>query len=339
MRRALVPLAATAAFLFADGARAEETSEAAHASQEPNAAIIFARRDDAIVTRLRHELSGMGLDPSVVVSDAPCVDERVSREMVARSTTIVLCVGDDGITLWGVDGSKATPRERVPWSDSPPSPADLAIVQATESVRAQDLAQHADAKDQAFVTSIAPEIDRLRPPPATRPRDETARATLRAGIGLFGDVGVGEPPMTTAELAVEARIHRRVLIAVTGVLPVSSSRVVDLVDVRAGALEVGPVIPLTSPTSRFIPKLGVSTGFVALYSTPLVPTGRAETLFSPMVAANASLSLRLYGPVRLAVGGQIGSTLSQMVVRVDGDAYRFGWSFYGLTSALEVQIL
>jgi hypothetical protein len=338
--RVLVPLfSAAASLLFADVARAEEPTDGAHAREDVHAAIVFAKREDAIVTRLRHELSGLGLEPAVIVADAPCSDPRVSREMMARSTTIVLCVDDDGITPWGLDGSSATPRERVSWSESPPSPADLAIVQVTEDVRAQALAQHAEAGDRAFVTSIAPEIDRLRPPPYVRPPDETARATLRAGIGLFGDVGVGEPPLTTAELAVEARIHRRVLIAVTGLLPLSSSRESDLADIRAGAFEVGALVPLTMPTSRFIPKLGVSTGVVALYANPLEHVGRDETLFSPLVAANASLSLRLYGPVRLAVGGQMGAMLSQMVVRVDGDQYRFGWSFYSLTSALEVQIL
>jgi hypothetical protein len=120
---------------------------------------------------------------------------------------------------------------------------------------------------------------------------------------------------------------------------VSSSTEVGMAQIRAGALEVGPLVPLTSPTSRFIPKLGVSTGVVVLNGRSLLPTGRMETLFSPLVAANASLSLRVYGPVRLGVGGQIGSTLQQMVMRVDGDSYRFGWAFYGLATSLEMQFL
>jgi hypothetical protein len=330
-RRVLVSLVATTAFLLTNAARA----------QEPQSnALVIAKRDDAVVTRLRHELSGLGLAPSLVVVDAQCSDALVSREMVARATSTALCVDEDGITVYGREGDAAAQREHEPWSSTPPSPSDLAIVQAAEAGRAQDFSLHAEAKDQAFVTSIQPEIDRLRPPPSPEHTGaETARALIRTGLGFFGSP-IRQEPMLSGQLAVEARLHPRVSVVVSGEIPLLAIPFGSLVETRVGALEAGVAVPLTAPTSRFIPKLGVSTGIVALYSHSMLLTGRAETLVAPLVAVNAGLSMRLVGPVRVSLGGQLGAMTTRMTVFVSNtDVYDFGWLTYGLTSALEVQFL
>jgi hypothetical protein len=335
-RAVFVAFVAATACLLPSVARAAGTSADARAGHEEHDALVFAKHDDAVVTRLRRELSGLGLQPSVIVDDENCASARVAREMIAHSTTAVLCVEEDGITIWALDPATtiAMPREHVSWTASPPSPEDLAIVQAAEAARAQDLSQHAEAKDAAFVTSIAPEIDRLRPPPAPG-LVEAAPGAVRAGVGgLGGSSGAN----STAEVAVEGRIHRRVSVVVSGDIATSPNVYFHLAQMRTASFEVGIVVPLTAPSSWIVPKVGVSTGVVALNSQSMLVSGRTQTLFSPLVVGTASLSIRIYGPVRLAAGVQLGTATAPMVVRVaTAENYNFGLPLYGAMTGLEMQ--
>jgi hypothetical protein len=337
----------------------------------PRRVLVAGPSKDPVTERMLNELRAMGLDPVRSGAAEGCARAAVLAAISAADADAAICADGDSIGVWVREPDGLRLRDVIVTNDVDPAARDVAAMRGAEIARAslelleaasQDPPARAASNPAPASPAPGPPAAEEMPPDAdrgtvaARGEDSSARRTPRlvvgggistllgadASVGAFGgqiEVGV------TRFLSLAARIewpferHR---------LHVSSGTVA----VAPALMGLGVTLPLARPRAFMIPRVGGGAGAVRLEAEPetffdVRPPGgtapgttpQSETLWSPALYGSAGLSMRLAGPVRLAVDGLFGATAHRMVVRTPArhEAY-WGRPFGAIAMRVEVLV-
>jgi hypothetical protein len=266
------------------------------------------------------------------------------------------CSDGDQIGVWVSDGVTVRLRDVVVTRDDADRGSESPAVRVAEVTRASIALRDAEkdpvsaappAETPAVIVTQPTAHDAVvqtRPPP---------RAPIRRAPLFIGSAGVSALMGVDAQVAalsaqVEVGVFRNVALAARLEYP-SDSRTLtpgnSLIRVSPAFVGLGASVPLTTPSSFFVPRFGGGLGLAWLHAKELVlPSGGPATKIvgedgaSSLAAyANAGVSMRLIGLLRLTADGLFGATASRLVVRDQGThAAYWGQPFGAVALRLEV---
>jgi hypothetical protein len=338
----------------------------------PRRVLVAGPSKDPVTERMLNELRAMGLDPVRSGAAEGCARAAVLAAISAADADAALCADGDSIGIWVREPDGLRLRDVIVTSDVDPAARDVAAMRGAEIARASLELLEAASQDPPARAAMkpAPASPAPGPPPApedTPPdadrgtvaasgEDSSARRTPRlvvgggistllgadASVGAFGgQVEVGVTRFFSLAARIEWPFERHKLHVSSGTVAVAPA-----------LMGLGVTVPFARPRAFMIPRVGGGAGAVRLDAEAetffdVRPPGgtapntlpQAETLWSPALYGSAGLSMRLAGPVRLAVDGLFGATAHRMVVRtpVRHEAY-WGRPFGAIAMRVEVLV-
>lgn len=297
--------------------------------------VVAGPEGDAIAARLQKELTALGYQPVRVDDTAACAGGSMAAWMDEMHATGATCSDGKTVVVYTASASGVRVADVVePRADDDGGP-DVVAMRAAEVARASiELAPSepepaAPKPPPAWSPTVAPQIDAaLRDRKQAPPVPHTPSFVLGSGVSALLGADLGSPAL---DLEMELRVYRRLALGVRSAIPLAGSRIANassVVKVSPGLFGVGPVLPLAASDAFFVPRVGGGVGVVWLNaqnvfsSSPAGITSTAPTqddIASPAAYLHAAISMRVVGPLRLAVEGLLGTTAYRMVVRAEGE--------------------
>jgi hypothetical protein len=200
-----------------------------------------------------------------------------------------------------------------------------------------------------------------REAPPHAPEKPSPRTTSRVvfGAGLSSLMST-DATVQTLSGDIELGVSRSVSLALRAEIPVNHDSIASGVagaTVTPGLVGLGVVVPLTAPSSLVIPRLGGGFGVAWVEATgttgpgaetpvapgqaPMVSSSgqKTDNAASAIAYADAAVSLRIVGPLRIAADGIFGASASRIVVRGGGEQLAYwGRPFGALGVRAEIQL-
>lgn len=320
--------------------------------------VVAAAPGDPIGDRLEKELTALDIRTDRVDDANHCARVVVGARLQEKSGWVAACSDGEMIRIFTRDASgNVRFRQVVAESPDADEPASRVALRAAEISRAilEHGAGDADPPP-TFVTYDKSEtagIDRVVLPPAgdassTPRRDErTPPWLLSAGVSRLMGVDVGANALSAK---VALRVAKQAMLGARLDLPIGQGAAGQyftptwgLVSTTMKPIVLGMTVdlPLVDASSRFVPTLSAGLGAVML-DVSAAPYGGSFTKERDLLATaqanvGAGGSLRIYGPVRLAVDALIGTTLQRLTLSVGGDdVASWGQPFGALAMRIEV---
>lgn len=343
------------------------TATTAHAG---NTRVIVAGPEaDPIANRVHKELSSMGFEPVRVDDAAACSRGAIAAWIAEMHASGAACSDGTAVTVWVSSRSGLRIADTVaPSATDTDSGPELVAVRAAEVARAslEISASEPDpepppARPPVWTSSppsaAVDAAEKLPRAPAPLPRTPTLAVATGIGALMGADATV---PGLAMEL--DFRVAPSLALAVRADLPLQSTGIATshaTFKIAPAVFGAGVLVPLLPPESFIVPRLGAGAGVVWLRSesidepAPLViPRGSTspsfsssssgasgrDDIFSPLIYANAALSMRVAGPVRLVVDGLLGTTAYRMVVRDAGTHVAY-WGVPFGTLAMRAEVV
>ncbi len=323
----------------------------AHA-EDRRRVIVWGPHEDVVAARVEKELGAMGFDVVRAEETADCSRRSVAAHLRDEGADAAACSDGDSVAIWVAEPAGARLRDVIVLRDDDAHAREVAAVRAAEIARA--------SLELAEPPPPPPPSEPAIVPTRELPPDRASRRPRRIPLLLAG-AGVGANVNSSATSAtlgarLELGVHRYVALAVRGDIPLTSTLVpVTTLDgssigVSSGFAGAGVSVPLAPASSFFVPRIG--GGFAVLWvnvtSSTIVatPDGGTTTQHqsngqtSAGAYVDGALSLRMYGPLRVAADGAIGATPTRIVVR-DGqlaNVASFGRPFGALGLRLELEL-
>jgi hypothetical protein len=324
---------------------------------KPHRVVVAGPQEDAIATRIQKELTALGFETIRVGALDGCARSAVVVAATDSDAVAAACSDGDQVGVWVADSNGLRLRDVVVAREEGDRARETTAVRAAEITRAT-IAMH-DAEEEKSSPPRATSTAR-RPAPAQWDTYDhggvspikPAAAVSRRAPAFVGAAGVSSLLGVDASVAafsgqIEVGILRNVAAAARLEFPMESSTISNAANIQVAPAFAGvcPNFPLSAPTSFIIPRLGGGVGIA--WVNALRPAGSnnegrptsegKDTTASPAFFANAGLSMRIVGPLRMAVEGAFGTTTSRMVVRNEGNAIAYwGQPFGALSLRMEL---
>ncbi len=311
--------------------------------------VVAGPQGDAVASGLQKELTAMGFDPVRVDEADNCAAGAVRAWIQETNASAAACSTGGIATVWIKDRAGLHVAEVVSPREGDTN-ADVVAVRAAESTRANlelSAAEPEPAPSPAPTWSNAtpPDADVTPAPKRRAPKEAPRTPAFAIGTGIGALMGA-DASAAALDSEVQLRIARylglsaRSALTFDGVV-IPTAR--TLVRVAPSTFGVGAVLPLVSTDSFLIPRLGAGGGVVWLRSTAQVvgsgnAAGPSDIIVSPMAYVDAAISMRVGGPLRLTVDGQIGTTAHRMVVRAASEEVAYWGQPFG-TLGLRAELM
>lgn len=347
---AVVTVATVAVLAFTGVAHAEITR-----------VVVAGAEGDPVANRMQKELTAMGFEAVRVDDPAACSQAAITGWMDQMHALGAACSDGSTVGVWVVSSSGlrmadvVTPQDDGAHSATAPDMrADMLALRAAEVVRAtlelpSGDAEPAPPKPQPTwaTTTHASDTDVAKllehPPKAVVPHTPL----VVVGTGIAAVMGA-DAKVPAVDFDAQLRLFRYLAIAARAEIPLQSTNITTAnttVKVAPAVFTLGPSFALTSSDSFFIPRLGTGVGFVWLQSESvggatgvIAPRSsgtnsfrtintpqNSDDIFSPLVYANLSGSLRVAAPFRLVFDAMLGTTTYRMVVRDESNQHIAYW--------------
>jgi hypothetical protein len=329
--------------------------------------VVLGSKSDPIAVRLQKELVAMGFDAGRVDGASECSYDAVAAWVDEMHAAGAACSNGASVAVWVVTRSGLRLADMVTPREGDDAAPDLIAVRAAEITRATLELPSNDPPDAAPLPASAsaskppptwttdvpfPEIDGglHRPNPVAVPAPRMNRATVAAGVSALMGADV---TAAAFDMELDVRVVRSLGIA-TRMAVVPSAPTIAAgrrnVTVSPNLFGIGPLFALAPLESFVVPRLGAGVGFVWLRTNAAFANSgsegnqgeigsvlKSDSIVSPMFYANAAMSLRVTGPLRLAFDGMLGTTGHRMVVRSEGQhAAYWGQPFGSLAARVEL---
>ena len=323
--------------------------------------VVLGSKTDPIAVRLQKELVAMGFDAGRVDGATECSRDAIAAWIDEMRAAGAACSNGTSVAVWVVSPSGLRLADMVTPGEGDAAAPDLIAVRAAEITRATLELSPADATPAAalppsrpppsWTTELPfPEIDGglHRPNPvATPPHPRMPKASIGAGVSALMGADVTSAAF---DMELDVRVVRSLGIAtrmaVTPSAPTVSTGRRD-VTVSPNLFAIGPIFALAPLESVVVPRLGGGVGFVWLRTNATISNNngfeesegligtalKSDSIVSPMLYANAAMSLRVTGPLRLTIDGMLGTTGHRMVVRSDGQHVAYWGQPFGSLAA------
>lgn len=356
MKRLAMGVAAAALF----------ASAVARAEPAPPARVVVAGPpDDAIAARTEQELRAVGFDPVRVDAADGCSRASVLAHMEEAHATAAACSDGSSIGVWTSDARGARIRDVVVARGTDTHDRDVAAVRAAEVVRASvelpddpppPARQEPSAATELPIeprTAETVDLRTAKPAPTAPP---TYTATFIGASGISALLGA-DAKVPAIDAKIDVGVSRYASLAFRFAYPTNAatatretaaqlgSTTTSVVQVRPGIAGAGVDVPLARPSSFIVPRVGGGFALVWLQAQGVAVLGgpssspTSETATSPAMYADATMSMRVYGPMRVALDGMIGATASRLVARANGTKVAYwGQPFGAFGAHVEVQV-
>jgi hypothetical protein len=303
--------------------------------------VVAGPENDPIAARLQKELTALGYEPVRVDDAAACAGGSVTAWMAEMHASGAACSDGKSVVVYTASPSAgvrvADVVEPHAGDDSAP---DVVALRAAEVARASielapaaaDAAPAPATSQPTWSSAVPPQVDAgLRDRKGPAPPRFTPPVTASGGMSALMGADATAPAL---DLEMELRVYRHLALAAHGAIPLSSTHVTtsaSSIKISPGFFGVGPIVPLASSDSVFIPRVGGGVGVVWLnaqtvFTNAVGPgtfqgistTPTQDDIVSPAAYLNAAMSMRVAGPIRLVLDGLLGTTAHRMVVRADG---------------------
>lgn len=321
--------------------------------------VVAAAPGDPIGDRLEKELTALDIRADRVDDANHCARVVVGARLEEKHGWVAACSDGEMIRIFTRDASgNVRFRQVVAESPDAEEPTSRVALRAAEISRA--ILEHGAGDSDpppTFITydkSDTAGIERVAFPPAagdaspTPRRDErTPPWLLSAGVSRLMGVDAGANALSAK---VALRVARQAMLGARLDLPIGQGATAQyftptwgLVSTTMKPIVFGMTVdlPLVDASSRFVPTLGAGLGAVLL-DVSAAPYGGSFTKEKDLLATaqanvGAGGSLRIYGPVRLAVDALIGTTLQRLTLSVGGDdVASWGQPFGAVAMRVEV---
>ncbi|HEY8078095.1 MAG TPA: hypothetical protein VIF62_28405 [Labilithrix sp.] len=322
-------------------------------ADEPRRVVVSGPQNDAVAARVVKELVAMGFDVVRAPDGADCTRRAVAARLRDEGGDAAACSDGDSVAIWIAEPAAPRLRDVVVVRDDDAHSREVAAVRAAEIARASlQLDEPAPLPPPTREPELEPASSLPVPADrATPPTSQRRTATLLAGFGVGTAINPGAT-VGTLTGRIEIGVLRHVSLALRADIPFDarnldvSSTATSPIKASSGFVGAGVSFPFLPPSSILVPRLG--GGFALLWvkttSTGIVPSGEAadQSTSGSMLGAYAdgALSLRIYGPLRIAVDGAIGATPARVVVRDStfANVAYFGQPFGAFGSRLELEL-
>lgn len=358
--------------VFAFSMTAVLSFAAADAVAAPTRKVIVAgKQGDALTDRVQKELGAMGFEVVRVEAGEGCSRSAVSSHVRDAAANAATCTDGDAIGVWIIEPAGLRLRDVIVARTPDDAQRDMAAVRAAETARAS-----MEAVDQEAEAKALSGAKPTPPPPSATPAPTVANAPANAdrpvgapakkdirktpvfvgGVGLSTLMGV-DASVAAFSAEAEIGITRWLAIAPRLELPIEDRNLngTPNVKVRPGFTGIAAVIPVLHPGAFVIPRFGAGLGGAWLnaeaqpasftrfeqdgsFNTFPTSTAGTDNTWSLAAYATAGLSMRLFGPIRMAVDGVFGSTFARLVVRTQGTDRAYWGAPFG-TLALRIEAL
>lgn len=311
--------------------------------------VVAGPENDAVASRLQKELTALGFEAVRVDDAASCAPGAIAGWIDEMHASGATCSNGTSVTVFVSGPSGVRVADVVHPRTGDEAAPDVVAMRAAEVARAS-IELPATEPDTAPPAPLPPS----RPPPAWSANEGGVSPQVDAGL-RDGRKHTAAPPYTPSftgslgmsavmgadvtspalDMEMELRVYRRLAIAMRGAVPVSTTQIStanSAVSVSPGIFGVGPVLPLASSDSLFVPRVGGGVGVAWLNAQTVFTNAQPingfasrsnapthDNIVSPAAYLSAAISMRVVGPLRLVVDGLLGTTAHRMVVRADGE--------------------
>lgn len=321
--------------------------------------VVAGPAEDTIANRIQSELAALGFEAVRVGALDGCARSAVGLAARDAEAIAATCSDGDQVGVWVADGDGLRLRDVVVVREDGEPDRETTAVRAAEITRATIAAYEAEGETRrettpppapvpSPATPTAPAawdtVDRPAPKPRQSEPSPRRAPTVLAGAGLGALMGVDASTLVFSGQA-EVGVLRHLTATARIEYPIESSALS-----LGSALSVAPAfagggvgVPLASPESFIIPRLGGGLGVAWIRATRAESAvfGDAGFVTVPEVSdsvaslagyATAGLSMRIYRPLRLIADGVFGSTTSRLVARDRGTHVAYWGAPFGALS-------
>ncbi|MBX3197111.1 MAG: hypothetical protein KF894_03055 [Labilithrix sp.] len=310
--------------------------------------VVAGPAEDTIANRIQSELAALGFEALRVGALDGCARSAVGLATRDAEAVAATCSDGDQVGVWVADGDDLRLRDVVVVREDGEPGRETTAVRAAEVTRATISAYEAEEETRRETTppptrapspTAAPPTGPAawetvdRPSQKPRPSEPSPRRapTVLAGAGLGALMGVDASTLVFSGQA-EVGVLRHLTATARIEYPIESSALglgstLSVAPAFAGG---GVGVPLASPESFVIPRLGAGLGVAWLRATRpesavfdangsfFTQPETSDSVASLAGYATAGISMRIYRPLRLIADGLFGSTTSRLVARDRG---------------------
>jgi hypothetical protein len=312
--------------------------------------VVAGPEGDSIASGLQKELTAMGFDPVRVDEADGCAPGAVRAWIEEANATAAACSTGGIATVWIKSRTGLHVAEVVSPREGDTN-SDVVAVRAAESTRANlelSAAEPEPAPSPPPTSSTTTPPDADVAPAAKRPTapEPPRMPAFVIGTGISALMGAdASAPALDSEA--QLRVARYLGLSARSALTFDGATVTtsrSVVHVAPSTFGVGPVIPLASSDSFLVPRIGGGGGVVWLRSSAALigsgasAFGPSDIIVSPMAYADAAVSMRIGGPLRLTLEGLVATTAHRMVVRAASEEVAYWGQPFG-SVALRAEVM